>query len=381
MKTGGLITFHASHNYGSVLQAYALYNLLEGFNLKIKIINLRTENQKNCYKKLTWYKGLHGIRRNLLNVLYGNKLKNRYKKFEDFINNVLPVTEEVDDTGIEKFGEAFDYYFCGSDQIWNPACQDFSSGYYLDFVKSGKKIAYAPSLGKASFGEEETAIIKRLIKNLDCISVRETEGKEFLKYFTEKEISVVLDPVLLAGRGFWAEKTANVINKFKKPYMLVYFLENNHGDRGYIKYLSKTLGLKVVTVAEHPDDILKHYYKEYDCAPLEFVKLIKDAAFVYTNSFHATAFSAMFNVPFVSMVAKSDNVKNNNDSRKIDFLKSVGLDDRIKKSLDGLKKEDLLKNDFDSANFKLDNLRKKSYEYLKGAIEGNEKVIRNNTDI
>lgn len=369
MKTGGLITFHASHNYGSVLQAYALSKVLNNLDINVKIINLRAAYQKDCYKKLTWYKGLHGIRRNVMNVLYRVKLKNKYKVFENFINNVLPVTEEVDENGVEKFGDAFDYYFCGSDQIWNPACQDFSPHYYLDFVKSGKKIAYAPSLGKAKFDEHDTAIVKNLINNIDYISVREIEGKKFLEKLTEKSISVVADPVLLAGREFWEEETANIATKNDEPYMLVYFLENNHGDRNYIDYLAKTLNLKVVTVAEHPNDILKRYIKKYDASPLEFVRLIKNAAFVYTNSFHSTAFSTMFNVPFVSMIAKSDSVHNNNDSRKIDFLNAVGLNDRIKKTLDGIKREELLQVDFAVANKKLEEIREFSFGYLKGAIE------------
>ena len=40
------ITFHASHNYGSMLQAYALQQIIQQLGHDNEIINLRTEQQK-----------------------------------------------------------------------------------------------------------------------------------------------------------------------------------------------------------------------------------------------------------------------------------------------------------------------------------------------
>ena len=147
-----------------------------------------------------------------------------------------------------------------------------------------------------------------------CVEIwREKKGKDILGKLTDKEVELVCDPVVLLGKDGWEKVIAE--NKIKKPYMFVYFLENNHGDRGYIDLIAKTLGLKVVILNENIKDIFKRYIKKYDALPLEFVSLIKNESFVYTNSFHATAFSTIFNVPFASMIAKTDDVQNNNDSR------------------------------------------------------------------
>ena len=43
----GIITFHAAHNYGSKLQAYALKTFLTCGQNMAEIINYRTENQKD----------------------------------------------------------------------------------------------------------------------------------------------------------------------------------------------------------------------------------------------------------------------------------------------------------------------------------------------
>ena len=368
MKSVATITFHASHNYGSVLQAYALAKVVEGEGHNVKIINYRSKQQKACYTLYKKYRGAKGVLRNIYQRLISGKLKRRYKGFEEFINNVLPITDEVnDEKEIKKYASVFDCYVCGSDQIWNPACQDFSSVYYLDFVDGKKRIAYAPSLGKGEFNNEDKGLIKNLLKNVDYISVREKQGKELLESLTDKPVKLVCDPVILFGKQGWEKVIPEV--KIKPPYMFVYFLENNHGDRSYIDLISKTLGLKVVILNENVRDFFKHYIKKYDALPLEFVSLIKNAKFVYTNSFHATAFSTMFNVPCASMIAKSDNVQNNNDSRKIDFLTAVGLENSLKKSLTAEEIVELSKTDFESANKQLEFMKEQSKNYLVRAIE------------
>ncbi len=368
MKKIATITFHASHNYGSVLQAYALAKVIENEGNSVKIINYRSKQQKDCYTLYKKYRGLKGWLRNIYQRLIKGKLKRRYNGFEYFINNVLPVTEEVNDTNsLQKFSSEFDCFVCGSDQIWNPICQDFSTAYYLDFVKDKKRIAYAPSMGKGEFDDENKQLIKGLLENVDCISVREKQGKDLLESLTNKPVELVCDPVILLGKEGWEEVVPKV--EIKEPYVFVYFLENNHGDRSYIDLISETLGLSVVILNENIKDVFKNYIKKYDALPLEFVSLIKNAKFVYTNSFHATAFSTMFNVPCASMIAKNENAQNNNDSRKIDFLTAVGLENSLKKSLT---KEDVLRiylTDFEIANKEIEKLREKSKNYLLKAIE------------
>ena len=41
----GIITFHGAHNYGSVLQAYALQQVCLGLGHECEIINFRTDTQ------------------------------------------------------------------------------------------------------------------------------------------------------------------------------------------------------------------------------------------------------------------------------------------------------------------------------------------------
>ncbi len=369
MKKIGHLTFHASHNYGSVLQAYALTRQLELMGNKVETINLRPKSQKQAYKII---KASDSPIHKLFKILIYSSLKKRFNHYERFITNILPTTKKEFSSTKELSTQKFDYdaFVCGGDQIWNPACQDFETAYYLQFLDEGttaKKISYSPSLGKTEFDDDTKAKIKEWLKSFDYISVREQRGAEMLQKLTDKKVHTVCDPVLLLDKKHWEELA--IPPKYKKPYILVYFLNNNHGSRDLTEYLKKTLGYDVVILNEYIRDFIKPYRKAYSASPEEFVGLFKNASFIYTNSFHGTAFATIFEKPFLTAIARDQqNAQNNNDSRKIDYLKNIGLEDRI--YTDGLPEKDfLLSVNFDKAGTKLNSFKNDSFEYLKKALD------------
>lgn len=377
------LTFHGAHNYGSVLQAYALSKQLELMGNEVEIINLRPQSQKKMY---SLSKPAPNMVYKFYNRLVNGKRKKRWNEFERFIQNVLPVTKKEYATTWELSEAEFDYdaYVCGSDQIWNPVCPDFETAYYLQFLseESGaKKISYAPSFGRSEFDEKVEEQIAKWVNNFDAVSVREAKGKQLLVKNTEKEVSVVCDPVVLLDKKYWDELAVDP--QINEPYMLVYFLENNHGNKGFVDELSKKLGLKVVVLTEYLRDIIRPYIKKYDASPEEFVGLFKHAEFIYTNSFHGTAFATIFNKPFVTVISPDqENTGNNNDSRKIDYLKMVGLEDRLVK--DKLPSRKVLRGcNYDIANEKMRIMRESSFDYLEKALGGKNETasINNSTNL
>ena len=364
----GQLTFHGSHNYGSVLQAYALSRKLQLLGHDVEIINLRPQTQKDAYQIIrSWDKGIYKVFRYMIYPL----LNKRYLNFERFITNVLPITSKEYNTTKELKTESFDYdiFVCGGDQIWNPACQDFETAYYLQFLNENcnvRKISYAPSLGKTKFEPEVLNNISKWLETFDFISVREKRGAELLKSLTDKSVYNVCDPVLLLEREEWMKMA--VTPKYKKPYILVYFLENNHGRRDLIEYLRATLKYEVVILNEYIRDFVKPYHKAYHISPEEFVGLFLNASFVYTNSFHGTAFATHFRIPFLTAIAENQaSAVNNNDSRKVDYLKKIGLEDRLYTSGQPAK-EKLLKVNFQNSERKLKEFRDKSLEYLHKSL-------------
>lgn len=362
------LTFHGSHNYGSVLQAYALSKQLELMGNEVEILNLRPQSQKDAYPRVP------NFRRFVEKAFYfinKSKLDRRYDEYERFINNVLPTTKTEYASTEELITVDFDYdaYVCGGDQIWNPVCQDFETAYYLQFLDNNskaKRISYSPSLGKTEFDDETEKKIGAWVQSFDNISVRETRGAKLVASLSGRTVDVVCDPVVLLDRKYWDELAVDP--KINEPYMLVYFLENNHGNKDFVDELSQALGLKVVVLTEYLRDIIKPYIKKYDASPEEFVGLFKNASFVYTNSFHGTAFATIYNKPFISVIdADQENAVNNNDSRKIDYLNLIGLQNRLVKN-NLPPKEELLSCDYTEANKKIKEFREKSYKYLCDAL-------------
>ena len=369
MKTIGQLTFHASHNYGSVLQAYALNRWLQNAGYQAEIINLRNAAQRHAYRIFKVKgKGIKCIVHFLYSLYTYPKLKRRAANFEDFINHVLPVTKEVYDNGNDLKGKVhYDVFITGSDQVWNPSCQDFESAYYLDFVdKDVKTIAYAPSLGRTEFLSEQLQLIQHLLENIDFISCREEAGAEVLRKLTTRPVSVVCDPVVLLGREAWDDLAADI--RCKEPYILTYFLENNNGNKDCLKDLQKETGFSVVSLNEDIRDIGKGYQCAFDASPREFVGLFKHASFILTNSFHATAFSTLFEKPFYTMCSSNTNVSNPNDSRKTSFLKTIGLTERIIQDDKLPIKDKWFKLDYKATNQKINDFRTRSECYLINAL-------------
>ena len=363
------LTYHGSHNYGSVLQAYALAKQLQLMGNEVEIINLRPLAQKQMY-------ALKSPSGNMIHkafdVMMQGKRQQRFNEFERFINRVLPVTdtEYTETEQLKALQNDYDVFVCGSDQIWNPACPDFEPAYYLQFLDKdnpAKRIAYAPSFGKHEFDEKTTKQINTWAKDFDSISVRELKGKTVLHEIAEEKISVVCDPVVLLEKNHWDDFAAQP--DIKEPYMLVYFLENNHGRKDFVDTLAKTLGLKVVVLTEYLRDMTKPYIKKYDTSPEEFVGLFKNASFVYTNSFHGTAFASIFGKPFITVIAPDQqNAQNNNDSRKIDYLTKIGLDARLVQN-ELPDKETLLQCDYAAVNQRIQAFREESFAFLQNALK------------
>lgn len=362
------LTFHASHNYGSVLQAYALSKQLQLMGHQVSILNLRPKAQTEAYRVIrSSDKGLHLAFRLMLYPW----LKKRFKEYERFINGVLPIGRETytSTKDLENLNLDYDAYVCGGDQIWNPCCQDFETAYYLQFLKESdqaKRIAYAPSLGRTEFPPEICAHFRDWLKAFDHISVREKRGAELLQRYTEKTVHTVCDPVLLLDASYWRE--LSIAPKVSKPYILTYFLENNHGSRSCIESIRRKTGYLVVNLNEYIRDFIRPYKKAYAASPEQFVGLFEHASFIYTNSFHGTAFATLFEKPFITSIAADQaNAQNNNDSRKIDYLKLLALDENLY-TMGEPNWDAAMAPNYAQANRLLKNFRKMSYGYLEDAL-------------
>lgn len=330
MKSVGILTFHASHNYGSMLQAYALQQTVLSMGYKCEIINFRTERQKQMFRP-DYCSGnlIERLKRLIVQFPHLKETWGKYKLFEKFLHEDLILSEQEYSTIEElEYGNLkYDYYISGSDQIWNTDCFDFDIAYYLPFVHRGKLIAYAPSMGATPESSKFIDIdIASLLDRYDKISVREPRTAQFIRGKYNKEVITVIDPTLLLPINHWKSLIA------AKPiidgdYIFLYSPKFNSFENVYklAEDISKRYGLKVILSRNHKYLCDKKRWRQFsikaDIGPKEFLNLIKNARIVCCDSFHAVVFSIILQVPFLVMDGM-------NDSRISNLLEMVGLENR-----------------------------------------------------
>lgn len=361
----GILTFHASHNYGSMLQAFALQQTLNGWGYENEIINLRTDIQRFLIlPPLEW----NHLRSSLIKLLKHPSStlveQRKYNRFEKFLNEDLKLTPELKNhAAVEKWikHQNLDTVIVGSDQVWNTGCMDFDTSYLLDFPISIRRIAYAPSLG--SFPENLDADKRELLKNawkdFDYLSTREKRGSDFVHKLTGKKVEVVLDPTLLLDKEHY-ESLGIGTPLVKEKYLFYYTPREEKGTFHIAKLLAKKLGMKIVVTQSHPDYVGNNIIRINDCGPREFLNVIANADFTIGKSFHLLAFSLIFQKEFLM-------VSRDKDSRMMNILEPLELEHRLISPDDG---KVMIPNplDFLKIQVRIKELRQSSLQYLHASL-------------
>ena len=369
MKKIEIVTLHRVKNYGSVLQAYATQEYIKRLGYETEIIDYYPERQtklgmlkriKDQNKYLRKSKMLRLIARLLILPSY----KIRFNTFEKFLKKHLDVTPNTYST-LEEINENLpigDIYLTGSDQVWNSGWNGgIDKVMFLDFknIENKKKLSYAASFGKSSLEEWEKEQTKQLLEKYDNISLRETSGVKICEDLGIKDTINVVDPTLLLSGEEWSKIASN---KFEnEEYILVYNLNRNKKIDNYAKNLSKQKGLKIKYLSYQ----LHEFYKKGKmyCNPEveDFLGLIKNAKYVISDSFHATAFSVNFNTEFVIVYPGKYS------TRLQSILKILGLENRVAKDENDMSVVDRNIN-FEKVNEKLIQEREKSINWLKNNL-------------
>lgn len=370
MKKVGIITFHASHNYGSMLQAYALQQVVLSMGYDCEIINFRSVVQKEQYKPIFMVGTLYGkCVRFIIQVTYALGILKKHRLFERFLKERLILSTKEYTTLKELECENFNYdcYISGSDQIWNTYNIDFSYAYFLPFVKFGKRIAYAPSMG-AHLGIDKFGNIDRILAFLeryDALSVRETVGSKYIEGIINKPVMTVLDPTLLLDSNRYDKLISNK-PLIKGEYIFVY--SPRYNDHVYeIAYkLGKKYNRKIIISQgfRTKEEMFKwgRKLKVYaSVGPKEFLNLCKNASIICCDSFHAVVFSILFKKCFFVLDGM-------NDDRISNLLQITQLENRSFSLSDNYLSAPLY-IDYESVFNHLDIERRKSIDWLKKNLD------------
>ena len=329
-KKIGIITIHRINNYGAILQAFALNKYLRDLGYDVETIDFRTKRVAESYELYSTNNSIMDIVRNIQAFLYRKKLCLRISRMNDFVDKKINLSLKDYDSSaeLELDNLKYDTYICGSDQIWNTYCDNYEDAFILSFVKQGqKRISYAASLGMSSIHPDYVDLFHDELTKFDALSVREQNAVDIISSVSEKKVKHVVDPVFLLSKEKWCAER-NIEYNIKKPYIFFYAVHGElPGMRNYVRKLSKLFGLPIVVVSKNLREMLYSNLKCYDAGPSEFLSLLHDAKYVFTNSFHACAFSIIFQKQFQVYVPYSEGIETS--SRIYSLLKSYNLSDRM----------------------------------------------------
>ena len=330
MKKVAIITMHCPLNYGAVLQTYALQQYISSHELSVEIIDYNPNYI--VYDQSLMYVGDERLKRFFITRMLYRIIKfpikfSRIKKFGRFKKTELNLTsrfetyDEIKAANIEA-----DYFFCGSDQIWNTVSGAHKDpAYFLQFVEDrNKRNSYAASGNLPLDNDEVKTISLPMINELNHISMREDVTIASIQPYVNKEITHVCDPVFLLDSSDWRalyKKGSKFIKQEK--YVLIYPMGNGAEaviQKGYELAKKQNLPLYSISASQRKD---KRVSKTFNVDPYTFLSLIDNADYIITNSFHGTSFSIIFEKVFWSCVAIGSN------QRLTSLLKNGGLLDRM----------------------------------------------------
>lgn len=360
----GILTFHCAHNYGAVLQCYALQETLKSLGHEVEVIDYRPKFL--TYPKYINFSNIKNgsiaskVRKLIREVTILPKKNIRYYVYDKFINQRLELSEHSKD--YSYISSEYDVYIIGSDQVWN---KKITNGYHnpyfaiFSFPKKNKKyISYAASMESEDI-TKDTDILKKLLANFDSISVREESLQQLLQPLSEKPINLVLDPTLIANKIIW-HKLA-IEPKIKKKYVLVYEVRTSPHTIQFANHIAQQLNAEVIRLFAWVDRF--NNKNEYKCeSPEKFLGWFKNAECIVTTSFHGTAFSIIFEKPFYTM-----KLENEGNSRSYSLLNRLCIADRII-SWESFTDLNFTNINYSRINSKLSDFKQESIKYITDNI-------------
>lgn len=327
----GILTFHCADDYGAMLQAYALKEYLCVSNIQTDIVRYEPCFMTGRY----WWIPYMPVKEAAQTLRLGWRdwkahcamgkdffVLKRYMK--EFRKKYLVKAEHRKLLFCSQLKSLpYRCFVVGSDQIWNPEItHGLRRGYFGAFrnKQRGKVIAYAASLGGERLDSAYTRRFSELLSYVDAVSMREEEAVTYVRQYCKAPVTAVCDPVLLLKKDAWGkiERAPR-----RKGYILIYATQMNREMTDYVRKLSKEKGLPVVELRNGTSGTGESFPVDYEAGPAEFLGYIHQADYIVTNSFHAAAFSIIYQKKFIVFLHRTRGARLRN------ILLHYGLEDRL----------------------------------------------------
>ncbi len=378
-----IVTFNwDGHNYGQVLQAYALQRYLRdkiaknAINAEVRQLNFDTlriyqplwrKYIKMFILKIFGKKAFNAIKRLKAKLLlnkedfmqweYNNNLiemigseyflqytqnaesKRKFLEFREANINLTPL--KIRDYEGYRNDMRADIYLVGSDQVWNPhtepqrALSKFIEKhleyYMLNFVDKSKlrarKVSYAASFGVKELPDyaDNTKSVKEYVRKalsgFDAISVREEHGLRILEDLGLQGVCVA-DPTMLLKKADY-ESILSPLQTQNDIFVYMLGAETLIDKDALVEILKSYKFL--YTNANVNFSCKYDLQTQFFPTPQEWLGAVRDSQMMITNSFHGCVFAIIMHTPFYYLRLKSDDAH----TRLETLLKVSGLENRV----------------------------------------------------
>lgn len=346
-----LLTIWHCYNYGAEMQAYATCRALTSLGHDVELIDLPL------------YEEIPPIKKHIAHLI--GALSPQVSKFNRFWDaHILHKTrtyKSVED--LRKDPPQADIYLVGSDQVWNrDITKDYASAFFLDFGADDiRRISFSSSFGVNEWNESEalTALVGKRLRQFYAVSCREQTGINILKETFGIDYAVnTLDPTLLFDN--YSELTGKLSEKNTVAFYPLSF--NDNALKPIAEKVASVLSAQAKNA--NPYKLIPHTSLVWDRNSIsEWLRTIAEARFVITQSFHGLVFSILHHRQF----AVINMAKHGRQSRIIDLLSALGLENRYFTSENAFLQSNIIYEtvDYASVDSKLQTLRNASWDYLK----------------
>ena len=339
----GILTFHWATNYGAVLQAFCLQEYLSRKGHNVWIINYRPDQYVFSWLRIAKNPGML---KKFSNILANWNKEKRLATFRDSFLNLTSRYSSVNE--LKEYIKDFDVLISGSDQVLNPSFTltgdngNPSSVYWLGIGEiNTRKIGYSVSFGCEHYPQVAADIAKQWVNGLDAIGVREDTGLQILNQLGYNGMKKLLpDPTLLLGKDLF-EKLGISIPSKKGDYTCVYMLRHDVKIPGKVYYIDE---------------------KRHPLSMEQWLRMIVNAKYLVTNSYHGMIMALMAHVPF-AVLLETGRGSGMND-RFHTLLGRLNLDDRAVMSIEEALNVLYKSISFDEIEIDIEKYRVEGEEFL-----------------
>lgn len=289
-----ILNYAGCNNYGANLTAYALLRRCEQLGCEARLIDRR----------------------------FAYEFQENAQIFNDFGRRCLKWTAPCyGREHAKRLNRHYDTFIVGSDQVWAyrpdwTRLQLVSERplYDLEFAAPGKKrIGMAVSFGTADYSQvpaDFAAARRQALSYFDAISVREHSGVDICRHCFGAEARHVMDPVYLLPAKEWSRLAAHDRTPLPSRYVATCLLE----EKVFAPAMNEILRLWNASHSPLPAVSTMRGSVE------AWVRTVRDAEVVVTDSFHVCCFAIIFRKPFLYL-----NPQSRGTERVPSMLADIGL--------------------------------------------------------